>query len=246
MGAKLPAIPPQWNTDEGQVQGWSPDGILGGIDPSMHSGSGFLLLDDPTDLESIPQTVRGDITPTIPLVAEPAKSLSDPESHHVLWRQLGLGAAKAAGGGLSVAAGGELCATGLGCVAGAPLAATGLSDGWQGATMMWDAVHGRPSQGTNYLKDWAQTANPKWGGFVYDTVPLVTGAGGLYARVPAIVDPALTGINTTRSLFGVTVPRMDRATNIFGHIFDSRTTKALLGASMMKKAYDAYQDYPAD
>jgi hypothetical protein len=160
----------------------------------------------------------------------------------VLWGQLGTGALKATGGTLSAGTGVGLCSSGLGCVAGAPMAAIGTSDAVQGGTMMWDALHGKPSQGYNPLRDAAETMNSKWGGTAYDLASLAATAGSLPAKVPLVVDPALTGINTTRSLFGVTVPRIDNSTSILGNVLDSNVTKAILAGSVGKKAYDVYSN----
>jgi hypothetical protein len=163
----------------------------------------------------------------------------------VLWGQFGKGTLKAAGGGLAAAAGASLCSTtGLGCIVGAPMAAIGTSDAIQGGTMALDALHGQPLEGVNPLKNFAETVSPQWGGLGYDALSLGATAGSLYGDVPLIVDPALTGINTTRSLFGVTVPRMDNAVGILGHVFDSNVQRGILGASAGTRAYDAYKDYP--
>lgn len=110
--------------------------------------------------------------------------------------------------------------------------------------MMWDALNGKASQGYNPLKRLAETASPQWGGFAYDAVSTAATAGSAFVNVPLIVDPAVTGISTTRSLFGVTVPRMDNSVSVLGNVFDSNVQRGILGASAGAKAYGAYNDYP--
>jgi hypothetical protein len=110
--------------------------------------------------------------------------------------------------------------------------------------MMWDAVHGKQSEGINPLKKSMQAISPRWGGLAYDVGSLGATVGSLPFKVPLVVDPLVAGINTTRSLFGVTVPRIDNATNFFGAVLDSNATRALLGASLAGKVRDAYRDYP--
>ena len=85
--------------------------------------------------------------------------------------------------------------------------------------MMWDALKGQSSEGYNPLKDLAEAASPKWGGFAYDAASTAATAGSAFVNVPLIVDFTVTGISTTRSLFGVTVPRMDNSVSILGNVF---------------------------
>lgn len=122
------------------------------------------------------------------------------------------------------------------------MAVVGASDAGQGLTMMRDAWHGKPSQGYNLLRDMAESAKPEWGGTAYDLGSMVATGASAFAKVPLIVDPGVTGINTTRSLFGVTVPRMDNSMRVPGYVLDSNATKAVLAGSVLKKAYDAYNN----
>ena len=116
--------------------------------------------------------------------------------------------------------------------------AFGSNDAIQGLTAAKDALQGQSSQGWNPLKDRMQTWSPSWGVPAYDALSLATTLGGAFGKVPLVVDPAVTGINTTRSIFGAAVPRMNNSIRIPGTdtVLDSNATRAILGASAAGKA----------
>jgi hypothetical protein len=131
------------------------------------------------------------------------------------------------------------------------MALTGGSDAVQGATMAWDAVHGRRSEGYNpgkeasrYVADHLLGANPDWGSFAHDVGDLGVGLLSFRRLVPMAVDPAVTGINRTKSLFGVKVPVWDNSRAVGSKVYDSLINRPLLGLSLLPKVYYAYQDYP--
>jgi len=161
-----------------------------------------------------------------------------------LLSQFGSGALKFAGGGLAASTGIGLCSTVGGCFVGAPMAAIGGSGAVQGGTMMWNALHGRKSEGLNHFRDLALKADPRWGGFAYDAADTAVTAGSLFARTPLIVGKSIAGIDRAKSMFGATVPRMDNSTGFFGKVFDSNVTRGLLGASLLSKGYNAADSYP--
>ena len=163
---------------------------------------------------------------------------------NVRWGQLGLGLFKMVGGGFAVSTGAALCTTGIGCVGGALIAGIGASDAIQGATQFWGALQGQTSQGYNPLKSIAQQINPTWGGLTYDAASIGATGLGFTAKADLVVDATLTGINTTKSIFGVSVSRWSNSTSVLGYVFDSNWTKAYLAATLGVKVYGAGQDFP--
>jgi hypothetical protein len=164
----------------------------------------------------------------------------------IRWGQAASGAAKVLGGGLQMLGGAGLCSSGLGCAVGAPVATLGGFNAYQGATMIGDAIQGKSSDGTNIVRDAFVDFSPKWGQFAYDTVDLAAGVGTLFPRVAMKVDPAVTGINRTKSMFGVKVRNMDNSRAVLGKVYDSNVHRGLLGASLLNKGYIAAQDFPDD
>lgn len=169
----------------------------------------------------------------------------DSDDSALQW-QFAKGAGMALLGGVSAAAGGSASLTGGGAVVGVPMALTGGSDAVQGATMAWDAINGKESNGYNPGKAVGQGIfGPKWGAMAYDAFDLGAGLLSLRRLVPAVVDPAVTGISRTKPIFGVKVPKGDRAFSLGGKVIDSPFVKpALLGLATIPKIYNAYQDYP--
>lgn len=214
------------------------------------------MVDGPTGAtagaESAPKFGQGSREPD-PLASQnerlPTVQPTGSAGNGVRWGQLGKGAFLTAGGGLAATTGVTLCSTtGVGCMAGAPLAVFGANDAVQGAIMMNDAWHGRSSQGYNPLKSKLESLYPQWGDFIYDGGEAISALGSLGAKAPLIVDPAVTGINKTRSLFGVAVPRIDNSVRvpIAGKILDSNAQRGILGVTIGAKAYQAGKDYPED
>jgi filamentous hemagglutinin len=113
-------------------------------------------------------------------------------------------------GGAAVTSGSGLCATGVGCLAGGPVALIGASEATQGATMLWDALHGVQSEGVNPLKAASNAAFGQYGDAVYDTAALAASVGALASKVPLVLGPT-DGINRAKSIFGVTVNQWDNA-----------------------------------
>jgi filamentous hemagglutinin len=146
----------------------------------------------------------------------------------------------------SAEGGAGLCSSGFGCAVGAPVATLGGFNAYQGATMIDDAFQGRSSDGTNIVRDAFVDYSPKWGQFAYDTVDLAAGVGSLFPRVLMKVDPAVAGINRTKSMFGVKVRNMDNSRAILGKVYDSNVHRGLLGASLLNKGYIAARDFPDD
>lgn len=158
-------------------------------------------------------------------------------SDRILWGQLGQGALRAGAGAAGVLGGYGLTDTGIGAAVGVPMMITSGSDAIQGATQAWNALQGHQSDGYNPVKS-------AIGAPVYDGIELGLVPAAAAAPARLIVDPSVTGINTTRSIFGATVPQWRNPLAIPGTttVLDPAVRQGMIVGSGVSKGAQAYQD----
>ncbi|MEJ2768269.1 hypothetical protein [Mycetohabitans sp. B46] len=95
-----------------------------------------------------------------------------------------------------------------------PMAALGISDMAEGVDGLYNRYNGLSAPGLNPLRYGFNEVLPEgWGDVAYDGLSFATAIVALYVPVPLKMGVA-DGLNHPRSMFGVTVPRINNNTLI--------------------------------
>ncbi|GAB7536149.1 hypothetical protein BGC_23660 [Burkholderia sp. 3C] len=112
--------------------------------------------------------------------------------------------------GVTAKAGAGFCTSGLGCAVGLPILSFGLSGMSEGADGLYNRYNGNDSPGLNPLRyGFNQILPSGWGSVAYDGLNLAAAIGAFYVPVPLKMGIS-DGLNRSGSMFGVTVPRINK------------------------------------